>query len=502
MAHNRRRRTLIWCYAFAWAFILAGGLSANCATQSKRQVTLKASNNSPSPGERITVTATLQPSERDARYFFEWGDNTSAAGMQMTDTAAHSYSAAGAYVVTVRVENSDHQFLANATINVTVNNPITFSLPAYRVQLTTDRSSAKVGEQITYSAKVTPEAPGLSFVFEWTTGSSSEQSSSQTATHAYERPGQYKTRVIVYKDGKRVASSNLVTVQVQEVLSSLTLERLGGTLNTRQNDTFTVKLDPEPLSGISVEYCFMWSDGSGDECGSATKRLHAYSDAGTYQVSVAASLNKGARIFSQPLEVTVQKLAPSTPAFPIAHPSSAPKPLPGYRVIVKAESLKQVKGKAVFVEAVLTPKPRPGSRVQYCFAWKEGPDAPCQTAPFGTHMYTAAGTYDVQAAAIVDGASTDLSPAIEVTVISSGRSILITGAIILGTLAAAMGLHQSQRFFRLKVTAKADSGRYRIAKAKELQIGLHVHVRCVPQNPTLRMKPVNIVEKVKGATHV
>ena len=229
-----------------------------------------------------------------------------------------------------------------------------------------------------------------------------------------------------------MASSNLVTVQVQEVLSSLTLERLGGTLNTRQNDTFTVKLDPEPLSGISVEYCFMWSDGSGDECGSATKRLHAYSDAGTYQVSVAASLNKGARIFSQPLEVTVQKLAPSTPAFPIAHPSSAPKPLPGYRVIVKAESLKQVKGKAVFVEAVLTPKPRPGSRVQYCFAWKEGPDAPCQTAPFGTHMYTAAGTYDVQAAAIVDGASTDLSPAIEVTVISSGRSILITGAIILG----------------------------------------------------------------------
>ena len=117
-------------------------------------------------------------------------------------------------------------------------------------------------------------------------------------------------------------------------------------------------------------------------------------------------------------------------------------------------------------------------------------------------MYTAAGTYDVQAAAIVDGASTDLSPAIEVTVISSGRPILITGAIILGTLAAAMGLRQSQRFFRLKVTAKADSGRYRIAKANELQIGLYVHVRCVPQNPTLRMKPVNIVEKLKGATHV
>ena len=333
MAHDKRRRTLIWCYAFAWAFILAGGLSANCVTQSKRQVTLKASNNLLPRGSYLCLSD-FTATGREAQILLSAGDNTSAAGMQTTNTAAHSYSAAGAYVVTVRVENSDHQFLANATINVTVNNPIAFSLPAYRVQLTTDRSSAKVGEQITYSAKVTPEAPGLSFVFEWTTGSSSEQSSSQTATHAYERPGQYKTRVIVYKDGKRVGSSNPVTVQVQEVLSSLTLERLGGTLNTRQNDIFTVKLEPEPLSGTSVEYCFMWSDGSGDECGSATKRLHAYSDAGTYQVSVSASLNKGARIFSQPLEVTVQEACAIHTCFPdcASEPrSKASTGLQGYR---------------------------------------------------------------------------------------------------------------------------------------------------------------------------
>lgn len=87
-----------------------------------------------------------------------------------------------------------------------------------KVQLQANTQQVEAGQPILFTTTVTPNAPGLTYEFHWTKDKDSpvQRETTPSINHVYAAPGQYTANVIVYSNGKKVATSNDVNITVQQ----------------------------------------------------------------------------------------------------------------------------------------------------------------------------------------------------------------------------------------------------------------------------------------------
>ena len=87
-----------------------------------------------------------------------------------------------------------------------------------KVQLQANTQKVEAGQPVLFTTMVTPNAAGLTYEFHWTKDKESrgQQETTPSINHVYPSPGQYTANVIVYSNGKKVATSNDVYITVQQ----------------------------------------------------------------------------------------------------------------------------------------------------------------------------------------------------------------------------------------------------------------------------------------------
>ncbi len=87
-----------------------------------------------------------------------------------------------------------------------------------KVQLQASQQQVRAGDPIVFTAGVNPNRSGLSYEFHWTQdkGSPGQQATTPTINHVYAMPGQYTVNVIVYANGKKIGTSNDISIVVQQ----------------------------------------------------------------------------------------------------------------------------------------------------------------------------------------------------------------------------------------------------------------------------------------------
>ncbi|HEV2962041.1 MAG TPA: PKD domain-containing protein [Candidatus Angelobacter sp.] len=87
-----------------------------------------------------------------------------------------------------------------------------------QVQLKANTQQVPAGQPVLFTATATPNASGLTYEFHWSKDKDSPGQSEITPSvnHAYSAAGQYTANVVVYSKGKKIATSNDVSITVQQ----------------------------------------------------------------------------------------------------------------------------------------------------------------------------------------------------------------------------------------------------------------------------------------------
>jgi hypothetical protein len=142
-------------------------------------------------GEHITVTATLTPPDPDAKFAFNYGDDSSSSPGSNIDT--HIYRSAKDYQVTVTVYNSDNSVVANSNavpISVVAILPPTLAVDAAPGQ------EFVTGKPIRFYASTRPTPPDIQYQFHWNDGTPDEIAGPDgLAVHVFSDPGNKRISV-------------------------------------------------------------------------------------------------------------------------------------------------------------------------------------------------------------------------------------------------------------------------------------------------------------------
>ncbi len=108
-----------------------------------------------------------------------------------------------------------------------------------KVQLQANTQNVEAGQPVSFTTTVTPSAPGLTYEFHWTKdkGSPGQQETTPGINHVYPSPGQYTANVIVYSNGKKVATSNDVNITVQQPTAASVAREIVWRLSLPPNQT-------------------------------------------------------------------------------------------------------------------------------------------------------------------------------------------------------------------------------------------------------------------------
>jgi hypothetical protein len=87
-----------------------------------------------------------------------------------------------------------------------------------KAHLQVNTQQVPAGQPVLFTATVAPNAPGLTYEFHWTKDKDApaQREITPAISHAYPSPGQYIANVVVYSNGKKVATSNDVSIVVQQ----------------------------------------------------------------------------------------------------------------------------------------------------------------------------------------------------------------------------------------------------------------------------------------------
>jgi PKD repeat protein len=279
-------------------------------TVARPRIALTIDNDHPAVGDPVKATATISPPISNATYIFKWGDDTEPD--VQTATATHSYKTPGSYVVLLTIRVADSVLQQQATINVQAKG----KEPEYGVTLEAGTSQLEAGSAARFIAKLNPD-PGpdqdVEYCFIWKDGSGDTcktiRSGNLPVDHYYESPGVYSVTVSASVKGRDRFFSAPIEIRVLPAIPTPTLV-VGVSLHPaflqpeiNKPDLFTAILNRSP-NGKKVEYCFLWGDGSPENCQTATAAAHAYSSGGRYQASVRVLVNGKEVAQSAPVEIS------------------------------------------------------------------------------------------------------------------------------------------------------------------------------------------------------
>jgi len=154
-------------------------------------VTLDASPSRVRVGDPITFTATLTPADPDAKFAFNYGDDSlSPPG---SNIGTHVYQSAKDYQVTVTAYNSDNNVVGNSNavpVSVAAAPPPTLTVEAAPGQ------DFITGKPIRFHASTSPAPPDIQYQFHWNDGTPDEIAGADgLAVHVFANPGNKQVTV-------------------------------------------------------------------------------------------------------------------------------------------------------------------------------------------------------------------------------------------------------------------------------------------------------------------
>jgi PKD repeat protein len=337
------------------------------ANQPIKPITITCSANPTSGNTPLSVAFTTQTSGGTGVYTYEWnfGDNTIVRNNNQ-NVLAYLYYNPGTYHPTVTVIDSNNN---RASTSCGIINSIKPILP-----LTVTCSANPTSGNAPLNVQFTSNANGGTgtYTYTWTYGDGqTTQTSQNTATHLYTE-GTFITNVKVTDTQGNSATVNCGTINAINPITPLTVAC--SVTPTSGTAPLTVQLSSQ-VTGGNGPYGYMWVYGDGiPGYTSQNAPTHTYNTAGTYNINLKVTDNRGISTTASCGTVTVNPII--IPPLEVAcsvTPTSGTAPL------------------TVQLSSQVT-----GGNGPYGYMWVYGDGIPgytSQNAP--THTYNTAGTYNI-----------------------------------------------------------------------------------------------------------
>jgi PKD repeat protein len=213
-------------------------------------------------------------------YRWDFGDGTSGSG----PIVSHSYVQAGSYTARLTVTDKDGARGSDtARVEVTATN----QPPKAVIE---GPAGGLVGETLTFSGSGSSDGDGTIVRYDWDFGDGTTAGQVKVS-HSYSRAGRYQVTLTVTDDGGLSAGATLA-VQIEEptvnqpptaVIEGPTQGLVGEALGFRGSAS-------SDSDGVIVKYEWNFGDGATDN---KVKVAHAYTQAGSYQVTLTVTDNGG-----------------------------------------------------------------------------------------------------------------------------------------------------------------------------------------------------------------
>lgn len=240
----------------------------------------------------VNFTVTETNGKADT-YDYDFGDGTAPVTGSTTPTLSHTYATAGTFTakVTPHVGCEAKGPYSAAPVTVTA---------AYSATLTPSPASGTAPLDVTFT--VTEEnGAATSFEYDFGDGSRPVSQTSNTVSHTYSTAGSYTAKVTPIVDGKETGPFNATPVTVSAATSyTYSVAANPNPVNKAATCNFTVTESNGTASSFEVDF----GDGSAKATESTTTFSHAFANAGTFTVSVVATVSGTAQP-PQTVSVTV-----------------------------------------------------------------------------------------------------------------------------------------------------------------------------------------------------
>jgi PKD repeat protein len=312
-------------------------------------------------------------------YDLDFGDGSTHATGTQSGNKNHTYTAAGSYTATLTVTDGSASDTATTTVTVTVQPN---RAPA---AVLAGPSTAALDTAVSFdgAASTDPDGDALSYTFDFGDGTVTAPGAANSAEHAYTGAGSY-TVTLTVADGRGGTSSDTHTLTVAndeppptEVNAVLSSDKTGGEIPLTVNFNATGSSGPE---GATLDYTFVFGDGTQSARQVTPWASHVYDAAGTYHAYVIVTDGGANSDVSDDvvIEATVTIVitpGQETEADLMANPTSGTVPL---TVDFDASHSLPASGTTL---------------ASYRYDFGDGTTPWTGTAPTARHVYTEPGTY-------------------------------------------------------------------------------------------------------------
>ncbi|MET3811360.1 PKD domain-containing protein [Arthrobacter sp. UYEF3] len=317
------------------------------------------------------ASASSDPDGTVASYAWDFGDGSAAGNGK---TVSHAYAASGTYQVTLRV--TDDKGASN-----TLTKPVTVAFVNQPPVASFISSSSAL--TASFDASGSYDSDGTVASYAWNFGDGSAAGSGVAAQHGYAAAGTYQaTLTVTDNNGASNAITKAVTVATinQAPVAAFTTSYSGLTASFEGSGSS----DPD---GTVVSYA--WDFGDGSAPGNGATAQHSYSAAGTYNVTLTVTDDKGATNTAANLVTLASPNQPPAAAFT----SSSADLTASFDASGSSD---------------------PDGTVA-SYAWDFGDNSAAGSGVAPSHPYTAAGTYQVALSVTDDkGATNSVTHAVTV----------------------------------------------------------------------------------------
>jgi PKD repeat protein len=242
------------------------------APQVNQVVNFNASASKPATGRTIVS------------YFWDFGDGTQKTSTSSTTT--HDFVAAGSYQVTLTLTDD-----AGHTGSVTIAVPVGITA-APTASFLTSPSLPRAGDVVNFNASASQAATGHTIrTYAWDFGDGSPQTTTKPqTTHAYLNPGTYTVTLVVTDDvGATGVKSNPVTVASDAPIADFSFTQSAPT------STHTMVFNSSGSSAAPGRTItsYAWDFGDSLPGSSLASPTHAYTAAGSYNVTLTVTDSAG-----------------------------------------------------------------------------------------------------------------------------------------------------------------------------------------------------------------
>ena len=306
----------------------------------------------------MSGTGSTDPSGLALTYAWNFGDGTTGTGA----TPSHTYAALGTYTVALTVTDSGGASASASTTAKILGLPTANAGGPY---------TGVAGSAVTMNGAASTDPNGLGLTYAWTFGDGSAGIGA-TSSHSYVASGTYTVTLTVTDSGGAAASATSAAV-IKSATQPPIVNPGGPYVGQAGTAVSFSSSGTSDQNGLTLSYVWNFGDGT---TGVGSAPTHAYTNSGTYVVTLTASDNAPSTA-----SATTSATISAAPQPPIAN-AGGPYTGTAYSPV------------AFFGANSSDPSNPLNSAFSLSYAWSFG-DGGFGAGPTPTHTYTAAGTYTV-----------------------------------------------------------------------------------------------------------